>query len=52
MAGKRRELGYDSQNHTAQWACRVAATFAVIREVGNYANSTWTVKFKSTTLEL
>ena len=34
------ELGYDSQNHTAQWACRVATTFAVIREVGNYANST------------
>ena len=52
MAGKRRELGYDSQNHTAQWACRVAAIFAMIREVGNHANSTWTVKVKSTTLEL
>lgn len=58
MPEKARELNCrmiprnDSQNHTAPQACRVAATFAIIRKVGNHVNTTWTVKFKSTPLEL
>lgn len=41
-----------SENHAAKQACGVAATFALIRKVGNYVNATWTVKVKSMPLEL